>query len=50
VSKGLPADRVPLFALLEANAISQVGNMMTAVAVKREGHKSVIDSFTRTLH
>ncbi|MDQ3864654.1 MAG: MFS transporter [Actinomycetota bacterium] len=27
------ADRVPIFALLGANAISQVGNMMTAVAV-----------------
>ena len=27
------ADRVPIFALLGANAISQVGNMMSAVAV-----------------
>jgi MFS family permease len=27
------ADRTPIFALLGANAISQVGNMMTTVAV-----------------
>ena len=32
------ADRVPLFALLGDKAISQVGNTITAVAVKREGH------------
>ena len=44
------ADRTPIFALFGANAVSQVGNLMTAVAIEREDHKSVIDSFTRTLH
>jgi hypothetical protein len=29
------ADRGPIFALLGANAISQVGNMMVAVAIAR---------------
>jgi hypothetical protein len=38
------ADRTPIFALFGANAISQVGNMMTAVAVRREDHASVMDS------